>query len=224
MKKFKNVFLLAVMAVSAVCVTSCGDDDKDNTPETEENGGNNNGGTTVPGIVLDGNKFKVTLSSGPANTTVDAVKLTAYDANSSDKDKVTVAEGVYKDNVFTLTFGAVPDGCLYPVGEIFALDEKLVSDKTVRSRSFSEVEAYLAGTKVGIFDFNTVYSLERNRLGIIYVDKPVDVEGTADMYTITFPKISLKQGWNVLYYRDNGNGASYTATTSSAGMNFFYNK
>ncbi|GHT51447.1 hypothetical protein AGMMS49982_08930 [Bacteroidia bacterium] len=240
MKKLKNVFLLAAMAVSAVCITSCGDDDKDNTPETEENGGNNNGennngGTTTPGIVFDGNKLTVTLSSGPANTAVDAVKLTAYDANS---DKVTVAEGVYKDKVFTLTFGAVPDGCLKRNAFIHGSDEdrssytgatgNVLSDKTVKSLPFGSVDAYKGETAAGRFDFEYTGATS-NRLEIIYVDKAAVLNGTLTKFlnnptaTYTFTNIALKQGWNVFYGKNIGENI-YTATTSSAGLELVYKK
>ncbi|GHT52354.1 hypothetical protein AGMMS49982_12370 [Bacteroidia bacterium] len=238
MKKIKNVFLLAAMAVSAVCITSCGDDDKDNTPETEENGGNNNGennngGTTTPGIVFDGNKLTVTLSSGPANTAVDAVKLTAYDANS---DEVTVAEGVYKDKVFTLTFGAVPDGCLKRNGFIHGSDEdrssytgatgNVLSDKTVKSLLFLRgVDAYRGETAAGRFDLEFTGTTS-DLLAIIYVDKPAVLNGTLTNFggvatsTYTFTNIALTQGWNVFYGKNSG--GSYTATTSSEGLELVY--
>ncbi|GHT40393.1 hypothetical protein AGMMS49965_08610 [Bacteroidia bacterium] len=93
MTKFKNVFLLAAMAVSAVCVTSCSDDDD------KPAGGD--GSLSITAVVENGNEY---------NDLIDEVRVVVGD--------VTVT-GKYAKGGFTLVLPAsVPDEYLEVRGGI----------------------------------------------------------------------------------------------------------
>ncbi|GHT52782.1 hypothetical protein AGMMS49982_13920 [Bacteroidia bacterium] len=96
MTKFKNVFLLAAMAVSAVCVSSCSDDEEE------------------PGAAFDG-KITATVSTG--GVTIGSL----WPQGMSASDLSTTAK--YENNTLTIELlNPLPDGRLSKLTNLGAPD------------------------------------------------------------------------------------------------------
>ncbi|GHT38317.1 hypothetical protein AGMMS49965_01290 [Bacteroidia bacterium] len=178
MTKFKNVFLLAAMAVSAVAFTGCEKDGEDNDNQTN---------------AWDGVLTATNVEGVPDGVTIDAVKafIGGYEVGS----------GTYENRGFTLSLlSPLPDK-LSPVTNV----EKEFPGTTASPAdakgcfSFDDfyVYAYKDGNEVGRFSSDT-RTLE---FSIVYVDKDVKTTGsstTDEGYHYTF-NLSLKKGWNKMY-------------------------
>ncbi|GHT18653.1 hypothetical protein AGMMS4957_01350 [Bacteroidia bacterium] len=164
MTKFKNVFLLAAMAVSAVCVASCSDDD-----DKPAAGG---GSLSITAVVENGSEY---------NDLIDEVRVVVGD--------VTVT-GKYAKGGFTIVLPAsVPDKYLEDRGGI-----KMLGISADNFRPYDK-------NGVGV-DGRFRYSPDDSPW-FMYVDRDAARDN-----------LSLKKGWNIVYFPDNKDG-NMTSTPPS---------
>ncbi|GHT22534.1 hypothetical protein AGMMS4957_12840 [Bacteroidia bacterium] len=221
MKKFKNVFLLAAMAVSAVCVTSCGDDD-------EPAGGGSSFAGVIHAVFSD------------KNTSLGEVKVVVNDytdqENNSAQNNIKsyeLAHGEYANGGFTLTLpNPVPDECLLPYGYVYAYNRDsrkyelqpryndlymgIASDDEAKYLFLTEA-SFVPYNKNGVNIGGYVGGYEFDApVGFLYVDRDVDIielpvpGGGKPGETNTW---HLKKGWTLLVEYGLG-GGSYTTTIS----------
>ncbi|GHT38686.1 hypothetical protein AGMMS49965_02840 [Bacteroidia bacterium] len=205
MKKFKNVFLLAAMAVSAVCVTSCGDDD--------EPAGGGSGFNGVIHAVLASTTNADKQELGEVKVVVN--DYTDQENNSAQNNikSYELAHGEYANGGFTLTLpNPVPNECLLPYGYVYAYNRdsrKYELQKSYETESLGEASddeaKYLLLTGASFVPYNKngvniggyVGGYEFDApVGFLYVNRDVD---------ITFPAaavegLQLKKGWNIVEY------------------------
>ncbi|GHT51259.1 hypothetical protein AGMMS49982_08210 [Bacteroidia bacterium] len=194
MKKIKNVFLLAAMAVSAGFV-GC---------NNEDDGESAGGGSKADGSF----EIKATVSTEGV-TTADSVTL------EIERGEV-LAKGTYVNGVLTITLPATLDSkYLSPIGNLG--EGVTVSDpqtKWYEDDDDAIIYAWKNGTKVGDFE----YGYEAGTAGPFYVDKDVTITGTStntsgDWTLITNYSVSLKKGWNIVVFPDWSENATAKTNT-----------
>ncbi len=199
MKKFKNVFLLAAMAVSAVFV-GC---DKENDPSNDDPS-DPSGGLTPPTVfddqgltssVFDG-KIQATVAGGDSlNSKIDFVKAFVRVHGANDYE---VASAPYSNGGFTLN---LPE--TVPILGGYEPQEGItVSDTTVKSTEVTGIRAYKGATEVGTFHYYYYESADfASGATFVYADKNVSITGSFlhDNEVVTYNRISLKRGWNKVY-------------------------
>ncbi|GHT53229.1 hypothetical protein AGMMS49982_15720 [Bacteroidia bacterium] len=206
MTKFKNVFLLAAMAVSAGFV-GC---DKEN----EEGTGDPAGGS-FDGVIT------ATVSTG--GVSVDTVKAMAErEIDEFSVEDYAVAIGAYKDGKFTLTFPKTVTAS----GKIPFADEEgvTVNPETHDCIIINSIYAYSGATKVGEFFYkaepNTAQTVKIENTWFTYVDRDVSMTGSHSSTTenfITTYNASLKAGWNRIY-QITRLGTGEITTTNTSGL------
>ncbi|GHT51211.1 hypothetical protein AGMMS49982_08040 [Bacteroidia bacterium] len=194
MKKFKNVFLLAAMAVSAVFV-GC---DKENDPSNDDPS-NPSGGLT--GSSFDG-VITATVSSGLA---IDEVKVNGTDTDDGN-GPFEVAKGKYENGGFTLKLPAtIPAQYLHELAP--EVPTGIISDANVKMLAVVHINAYINGKYVGDFVYGAKIDDDTEiRVFFIYADRNVTITGS---YTtenewvteiVTYNNVTWKKGWNKVYF------------------------
>ncbi|GHT48709.1 hypothetical protein AGMMS49982_00540 [Bacteroidia bacterium] len=207
MKKIKNVFLLAAMAVSAGFV-GCNKEDDD---------------VVIQSSVVSGGTIRETIPVG--STEIDSVTFEV-------KGEV-LAKGTYVDGVLTITLPATLDSKYFPSDANFG-EGVTVSDPNVKVYGDDEfpIYAYKYGIKVGKFDYGDETGTIIDDAGLYYADRDVTITGTStrtdDGWTyITNFNVSLKKGWNKMFFTGSENETTKTrtdnvTTTEPSGLKWFF--
>ncbi len=213
MKKIKNVFLLAAMAVSAVTFTAC---DKENENENE----NNNTQQSITEI-------KATVSTEGVPTTVDSV---TFEVKGNDGSRA-VTKGTYINGALTVTLPTTLESKYLSTIDDFGTGVT-VSDRTAKMYEDDDdanIYVWKDGIKVGEFRYGNA----TGDAGLHYVDKDVTITGTAtetedDGWTYIYNfNISLKRGWNIVFFTDSENETTKThtsnvTTTVPSGLKWYF--
>ncbi len=204
MTKFKNVFLLAALAVSAVSFTSC---DKESDNENENNNNNNNTQTADTLVI---SATGVTLPNGE---TVNTVKALVSGTVS------VIATGTYANGGFTLTLRTPTAAQVDTVKKSMA-STITVTPADAKGTRVDEIRAYSGETLVGSFHHYKRDGGVTTSVTFYYVDKATILNGSAtdsDGITMNFSNLSLQKGWNKVYQTVNGQTVGFT-TTEPAGL------
>ncbi len=192
MKKFKNVFLLAAMAVSAVFV-GC---DKGNDPSNDD--------PSDPSGGLTGSSFDGVITATVSGLAIDEVKAIEYIKGVVEFE---MASGKYENGGFTLNLpSTIPAQYLVAFAGTVPTGIQ-ISDANFKGFIGGNIYAYKNGERVGQF----VYGAEidddtKISVSFIYADRNVTITGS---YTtenewvteiVTYNNVTWKKGWNKVYF------------------------
>ncbi|GHT51274.1 hypothetical protein AGMMS49982_08270 [Bacteroidia bacterium] len=209
MTKFKNVFLLAAMAVSAGFV-GC---------NKEDEGESADGGSKADGSF----EIKVTVNTTDI-TTADSVIFELTKEVNGNVTYVQLAKGTYIEGVLTITLPATVDDKYLsseppPEGVTVSGDDP--NGKGFNTKGILPIYAYKNGERVGRFG----YGDETVEASFLYV------YGSGSSGTMKGPStengrhylfdITMKKGWNMLfnYYDDTETHTYHITTTEPSGRN-----
>ena len=193
------------MAVAAVFAACSKDDEKkgDNLESSFD-------GKTITANVVNGSRY---------NSSVSTVRAMAYD-QTSYYGRESIASGSYANGGFTLTLPVTPAAkYLVLVVERFEQDFLTISNRDARVLPSLEFRAFdRNGEEVD----DLVYAKEDNtsytEVEFMYADRAVTITGSTTHYTAN---LSLKQGWNMVYYIESESG--FVATTNPAsGLKWYF--
>ncbi|GHT20370.1 hypothetical protein AGMMS4957_07060 [Bacteroidia bacterium] len=180
MTKSKNVFLLAAMAVSAVCVSSCGDDEPEFVNKV----------LFIPNNVID-----VKVENGTAyDSQIDSVK--AVFMGNNPQEYFFIASGKYADGGFTITLPTTLDNQY--LMQIPEQDGVKVSDISAQICIVNTFVAYKDGRYVGrITSYTRIDEHFSLFAAFFYADKNVSMINGSE-------KAFLQTGWSKGYGYSTG--------------------
>ncbi len=230
MKKFKNVFLLAAMAVSAVFV-GC---DKENDPSNDDPS-DPSGGLTPPTVfddqgltssVFDG-KIQATVENAPSNAQVDSVRaIVRYTDSAKATNGYTVyhvlAAGKYENGSFTLNLpGTIPEQLiLFSVADI-PVGMTISSDANAKMTEIDMLywfDAYKDGKSVGAFYYGDEHWAKGIFLSFVYATGNISVKGSSG---VLICDMRFGKGWNKLYNIHTEQNGEIT-TTKPSGLKWYF--
>ena len=174
MKKLKNYWMIAVMAVLGTwCLTSCSDDD-----------GGGGGGRDFIEVTFDGKTYKKDMFGIYATTLVDNDLMLSYST-----------EDVFDNKGFSFFYGIT-----MPEGEPDILDSSTGTYRAVRDFKGSSVRSFDFTADLEFYDKDEYFYVESGThkvTSIRKVDGGVEIEGTFDVvmeenYTYETKKVKGK--------------------------------
>jgi hypothetical protein len=203
MKKILNVLFLAMMLLPLSFI-SCDKDDKDTDDSVIK---------TITASVEDGNDYSI-----------DVVKAFVGDGETIDYETDGVASSDYKNGGFTLNLPEIiANQYLKPWIEDEDDKEEIpdgikISDVNAKV-CYLSIVAYRSGIEVGEFYYEFLSEDETVEIesSFIYVDRDFSIKGSyseedeGEIFKYSYD-VSLKKGWNILYFKSTASEKTKTYT------------